>query len=283
MTDSFGRFTGRAGWPRDPMAQFLIIGALLFAADWWFGENESSLRRIEFGTTEVEQLAEISRRQWQRDPDEKQLRTMIEARIREEILYREALARGLDRDDVVVRRRLAQKMEFLAQQDVAAPTDAELQAYLREHRDLYRDPAVVDLEQMYFGEGSQARDRAASALARMGAGQPVSGVASLLPRTQQGVERRQLVQQYGDAFADAIQTMPDGEWLGPVESVMGIHLVRVAGRRHPAPDFDSLRERLQNDLGRERVEAAREAAYAELRAQYEVRVDGRVQPVVATQ
>ena len=110
------------GW-RDPLIQFLLIGALLFVADHAFGTGASSARRIVLGSSDIGQLKQIYLQQWQREPDAQQLQALIEARVREEIFYREAVARGLDQDDVIVRRRLAQKMDYLAQQDIAAPTD----------------------------------------------------------------------------------------------------------------------------------------------------------------
>ncbi|MFC5569043.1 peptidyl-prolyl cis-trans isomerase [Lysobacter yangpyeongensis] len=268
------------GW-RDPLIQFLLIGALLFVADHAFGTGASSARRIVLGSSDIGQLKQIYLQQWQREPDAQQLQALIEARVREEILYREAVARGLDQDDVIVRRRLAQKMDYLAQQDIAAPTDDELRAWLRAHRDRYSEPATYDIEQVYFGEGEQGRARAANALPALLDGRDVAGAASMLPRLQPGVDGEQLAQRYGNAFAEAVSTAKQMQWTGPVESAIGFHLLRVTATQRKVPDFDELRDRLRNDVSRERMDAARDRAYAELRAQYQVRVDGRMQPPVA--
>ncbi|MGD2140072.1 MAG: hypothetical protein PVH25_06750, partial [Burkholderiales bacterium] len=117
---------------REPLVHFLAIGVLLFVL--YALVNDDAPRRadrIEITGADVEQLALIFQKQWQRPPDSQELQGLIDARLREEVLYREALAMGLDENDTIVRRRLAQKVEFLMGDSggVTEPDDETLQAY----------------------------------------------------------------------------------------------------------------------------------------------------------
>ncbi|HSG82144.1 MAG TPA: peptidyl-prolyl cis-trans isomerase, partial [Gemmatimonadota bacterium] len=97
---------------REPLLHFVAIGAVLFLvhalASGLFQTDTS--RRIEITEAEIELLASTWQRQWMRPPTEQELRSLVRGRLREEILYREALAVGLDQNDAVVRRRMVQKM-----------------------------------------------------------------------------------------------------------------------------------------------------------------------------
>ncbi len=112
---------------------------------WSFGEKqEAESKEIVISSQQIELLASMWEKQWRRPPTPQELNGLIQSFIREEVLYREALAMGLDRDDMVVRRRLAQKIEFLAQ-DLATqgePGDAELRTFFEENSEDFEVPAL---------------------------------------------------------------------------------------------------------------------------------------------
>ncbi len=120
----------------------------------------------------VERLVEAWRRTWQRPPTAQELEGLIEDHIKEEILYREAIAMGLDRDDTIIRRRLRQKMEFLAE-DIAAqdePAEEELELFLEQNADRFRIDATVSFTHVYLNRdrrGERALDDAEALLARL--------------------------------------------------------------------------------------------------------------------
>jgi hypothetical protein len=139
---------------REPLGQFVALGIVLFVvyalASDLLASDEA--RRIAITESEIELLATTWERQWQRAPTAKELHALVDSRVREEVLYREALALGLDRNDVVVRRRMVQKMELLSQDLalLADPTDPELQAFFDENREDYRIPPRVSFSHVYF-------------------------------------------------------------------------------------------------------------------------------------
>lgn len=132
-------------WYREPLVHFLGIGALLFGAFALVNDEVGSVaeNRIEITASNVERLREVWSKQWNRQPTETELKGLINSHIREEVLYREGLALGLDKNDTIIRRRLAQKMEFLFE-DLAIqgkPTEEDLKAYFDRNKDKYLLPA----------------------------------------------------------------------------------------------------------------------------------------------
>ena len=160
---------------REPLVHFLAIGGVLLGAYSLLDrapEVEETSNEIALTVDSMAQLLMIFESQWKRQPTQGEFNAMIEDRIREEILYREALALGLDRDDTIVKRRMAQKMQFLAE-GVAAqrePTTDELQTWFAGHTDLFKMPARISFRHLYFSldkRGGSARDDAAKALAEL--------------------------------------------------------------------------------------------------------------------
>ncbi len=109
---------------REPLLHFLIAGALIFALGTLLDRspnNGINGNRIQIAAPEIQRLREVWTRQWGHAPDSSQMKNLIDDYIREEILYREALASGLDKDDTIIRRRLVEKMEFLSQELASTP------------------------------------------------------------------------------------------------------------------------------------------------------------------
>jgi hypothetical protein len=139
------------GLLREPLVHFLVVGGLLFAL---FGRNASELasqgKEIVVTAADLERLAGMFNRTWHRPPSEDELRAAVEDFVREEVLYRSAVSLGLDKDDTVIRRRLRQKMDFMSEDTVPLPRDAELHAFFDAHEDQFRVEALVSFRQIFF-------------------------------------------------------------------------------------------------------------------------------------
>jgi len=194
---------------REPLVHFLAIGALLFLAYSLMnpdagGDDE---RLIIVDDAVVERLEQGFTRQWRRPPDENELSGLIQEHLREEILYREALAMGLDQDDTIIRRRLAQKMEFLAE-DLAtavAPTEEELRAFYAERSDEFAEPARLSFTHVFLNPDKRGASTATDAelmLAELQAAGTVDpgerGDAFLMQSSYQFITRRAAV--WGGVF-----------------------------------------------------------------------------------
>ena len=274
---------------QEPLLHFLILGALLFGLySLLQGRAPKPATEIVVSRGQVQSLQAQFQRTRQRAPTSEELQGLVESWVREEIFYREGLAMGLDRDDPIVRRRVAQKLEFIA--DGASPTPptaAELQAWLDAHADKYQIEPRYTLRQIYFdvarhGEKLDAAVAAVAAVRRaLDAGQTPAGDPTLLPPALEKARASEVTRVFGKEFADALKALPINTWQGPLRSGFGVHLVRLsaieAGRR---ATLDEARAEVERDLLHARTAQSNAAHYEKLRARYTVRIDsiGTVAP-----
>jgi len=270
---------------REPLFHFLLIGAVLFTPYYFLhpaGNKAADSKEIRLSLDEISQQVLLFQSQWNRDPTPEELGQLMENRVQEEVLYREALALGLDQGDTIVKRRMAQKMQFLAE-DVAAarePTPDELQHWYHEHSAQFALPARYSFRHLYFSpdiRGTRAQDEAQQALSQL-TGQPEdAAVADSLADAfmfQDYYRERSpefLGKEFGPNFAVAIEHLSPGSWQGPVESGLGWHLVYVddviAGR---VPEFEEVMPEVKTAWLVEQKALAWDKTYKEMRARYTV-------------
>jgi parvulin-like peptidyl-prolyl isomerase len=269
---------------REPLVHFLLLGALLFLWSAWQGGGAAGSNRIVITPGVVEYLAAGFHRTWGRVPNELELKGLIDEHVKEEIAAREALAMGLERDDVVIKRRLRQKLEFLLVDDAAAepPTDAELQAWLDRHPDAFRIEAQLAIRQVLLRpeqRGASVSADASKLLARLRAtgaeaGTGGLGDASMLPAETPLEPLREVARTFGQDFADALMKLPPGQWSGPVESSFGLHLVFVRERTDGVPaELATVRPLVEREVLAERRKVQLQALYERLLAKYAVRIE----------
>jgi hypothetical protein len=270
---------------RDPLFHFLLLGAVIFAI---FGvaEQRHTDKPGEIVVTQgtIENLVTGFTRTWQRPPAEEELGGLVRDYIREEAAYREALAIGLDRDDVIVRRRLQQKLEFLSDDQSARmePSDNDLQAFLEVHPKLFEREAMFSFHQIYLDpqihRANLRRDesRLLNLLQKV-TEQPdpaALGDPFLLPQIFQDISFSEVKKTFGEQFASALSALPVGQWRGPVSSSYGEHFVILSHR--DADYLPSLAE-VRNQVRREWLDAKRVEAtkrfYDGLLRHYAVRIE----------
>lgn len=267
---------------RDPLVHFALLGVLLFAVFRALGGGEVDARSpIRLGAGDLELLQARWEQQWGRPPSPEELENLIETQLREEILYREALALGLDQNDAIVRRRLVQKMKFLAGSaaDASEPSEEELSAFLARYPERFRAPGSVTFEQIYFGHdahGKEISEVAARGLSAVRAGESVEGDPFLLAHAQDRVTDDRVGQLFGDNFRDAVTGLPIGSWQGPIASSYGLHLVFLEHRQPPrAPALREVRDRVVREWQAARRDEEAEEFYGNLRKRYPVEIEGR--------
>ena len=274
---------------REPLVQFLAIGGALFVVYAWSHRGRTgveSSREIVLSVEDLRLMDTYFESQWHRQPTVDELQALVEDKVREEVLYREALVMGLDRDDEIVKRRMAQKLQFLAE-DVAAahePTAAELRAWFSKNSRKFAQPGRYSFRHVYFSpdrRGAHAREDAAKALARL-AGQPENSAlaGSLADRfmfQDYYADRApgEIAKEFGPQFVVALEATKTGSWQGPIESGYGWHLVFVdiviPGR---IPPFEEAEEDVKTAWLAEQKQQAWDKAYKEMRAKYTVLVPG---------
>jgi hypothetical protein len=134
-------------WLREPLVQFLLIGAALFGIfALWGGPSTAPVGQYHIVITPgmVQNLIVSFQNQnvAKRAPTDMELDALIDTYVRDEVLNREARALGLDQDDTNVRSWLSKRMEFYLEGNaiVAPPTEDQLAAFLQKNAVSLRKP-----------------------------------------------------------------------------------------------------------------------------------------------
>jgi peptidyl-prolyl cis-trans isomerase C len=272
-------------WLREPLLHFLLIGAVLFGIYSWMNRGRMGIepsRQIAITMDDLRAMEGYFESQWHRPPTPVEFQAMVEDKVREEVLYREGLAMGLDKDDTIVKRRMAQKVEFLSE-DVAAahePSTAELKAWFDKNKEKFALPGRYSFRHIYFSpdkRGKIAEQDAAQALAKI-SGQPedsklaaAMGDNFMFQDYYGDRAPSAIAKEFGPQFAVALEKLKPGLWQGPVESGYGWHLVFVdsviPGR---IPAFEEMEPDVKTAWLAEQKSTAWQKAYADMRAKYSV-------------
>lgn len=265
----------------EPLLHFLIAGGLLFAAYGWLNrESADEPRTVRISVAEVNWLKETWTRQWQRPPTVEELRGLVTDYLKETLLAREAAEMGLDENDTIIRRRLAQKMDFLVQDTArfAEPGDTELRRFYSANQARYQAPARVSFSQLFFRNQADAQQ----GLAQLAERSPNElGDPSMLERDHAEADAQAVTSQFGDAFSHEVFGLETGQWQGPVASSYGFHLVRISARQDTQQlPYEAARAQVLTDWQREEQTKAGKRFFAELLKKYDVVVDSSVKPLV---
>jgi peptidyl-prolyl cis-trans isomerase C len=286
-TGTSGATSRRARLLSEPLLHFLIVGALLFGAYRIANPDRDAAvdpQQIELTTDDIRQLAVTWLAQGRPSPTAEQLRSLVDQKVTEEILFREAVALGLDRDDEIIKRRLAQKMDFLAA-DLAAmeePSKAQLQEWFARNAGRFALSAHTNFRHLYFSpdkRGIGAHDAAVAALSEI-AGKPADSPEIALIadpfmfKTYYGdATPEQMAKEFGPDFAATLFKLEPGSWQGPVQSGYGWHLVWVdsiePGR---IPAFEEVEPDIKSAWLDDRYRKVKRTALDEMRSRYRVLV-----------
>ena len=273
-------------WLTEPLLHFLLLGLAIFGTYRVLGDDEQPPSSIVVTEGIVNGQIESFSRTWLRPPTPQEVDELVREYVREEVYYREGIALGLDRDDTVIRRRLKQKLEFVAEAAGLAtePTDDDLRAFLEQRRDAYRTDARLSFMHVFLSaerrgdaveqDATRVLDTLQSTTATV---DPATlGDPTMLESQFEDVPLRDVAAQFGAEFAERVAHLPIGQWQGPIESGYGLHLVLVGARTDGrSPELGEIRDALRRDWLNERRFAANEAYYQSLLQRYTVTIEGR--------
>ena len=270
---------------KDPLFHFLLLGVAFFVLfEWVAGDTPTEIDRAEeIVITEgrIRALSENFAKVWQRPPTEQELDSLIQEHIREEVLYREALAMGLDRDDTIVRRRMRQKIEFLSEDIVSLvePSEEELQAFLAAQPERFREESRYSFRQIYLNADERGKSVEADALALLAELRENDGDASelgdrlMIEHRFEDAGERDIARALGTQFLEALADCPTGSWQGPIVSGFGLHLVHISARIDGrVPELAQVREAVFREWSAEQRKKTNEAFYEMLRERYTVTI-----------
>jgi len=270
-------------WLSEPLLHFLVAGGLLFAAYAWLNRNETTATdAVRITTAEVNWLKETWARQWRRPPDEQELRGLVIGYLKEELMAREAKEIGLDQNDTIVRRRLAQKMEFIVQDTarLAEPDEAQLRQRHEANRERYKNPTQITLTQIFF-KTEAAAQKGLAALKRRPADE--IGDPSMLERVFLQADLKLLSSQFGADFAGKAFALEPDRWQGPLASAYGFHLVRVSEKQESGlRPFEEVRAQVLEEWHIEQLARTNEQYFAGLLKKYRVDVEDSLKPLLGS-
>jgi hypothetical protein len=275
---------------KEPLLHFLVLGAALFGLFSLVGAKEvEQPAKIVVSAARIANLTNGFARTWQRPPTGEELRGLIDDYIRDEVFYREGKAIGLDRDDIVIRRRIRQKMEFVAEEmSVAEPSDDQLGAYLASHPDKFRIEDRLTFRHVFLSAARRAKSLEGDA----------EGVAAELARTTtafdaatlgdhfllgdefRAMTRSDIARTFGEPFAERLSALDHGRWQGPIPSPYGLHFVLLEEHAQGTlQSLDAVRQAVRREWMNARRIEAEEKLYRTLRARFEIVVDAPETPL----
>lgn len=277
---------------KDPLLHFLLIGALLFIIFEVFSNPQESSEQITITQGDITALSANFKRTWQRPPTPQELDRLIENKVLDEVAFREALAMGLDQDDLYIKRRLRMKLELLYEDlaGMALATDADLQTYYEKNLPAFSIDPQISFKQVYISTQKNriaAEEQARQTLSALNAAgadaDPFQfGDPSMLPADVPMSSLSIVKRQFGQTFAEQLHGSESGRWLGPLNSEYGLHLVfvreHVPGR---VRDFTEVRDKVEREWSALQREQIKKEAFEKLREQYQVMIEPN-QPSVAT-
>ncbi|MGX5805964.1 peptidylprolyl isomerase [Bradyrhizobium sp. Arg314] len=278
-------------WLREPLLHFAVVGAILFGGYSWLQESSvaaTAVQPVRIGEGDVRWLKQTWSSQWLRQPTAEELKGLVDDFLNEKLLAREAEEMGLEQDDSIIRRRLAQKLKFLVEDtaQLAEPSEAELRQFYAANPAHFETPGKLSFRQIYFDpehrkDASADAQVALAALNATGGTDAAAGDRLLFGDSFDNTDELALSGMFGRDFAREVIALEPGEWRGPVKSGYGFHLVLVTERTPTVlKPFETVRDAVLGEWrGAKQTELSRDYL-VELRRKYAVEVDDSVKAML---
>ena len=277
---------------KEPLIQFLLIGACIYGAYGLFGTpvEDTSDTDIVVSAGRIDGFVAQWKARWNRPPTRAELDGIIDQYVREEILYRQAKAMGLGEDDPVTRRRMAQKLEFMTSDlaRIVEPEEGELEAYLQDHLEQFREPERFTFLQVFFDPDSRDEatldDASAALLELQAAGEPdramQAGDIAMLQSYYRAASPLEIRKQLGQGFTTSIMELDVGNWYGPILSGYGVHLVYIYDREPaPEPNLADVEAQVFEAWQAQQTDEFNKLFYKSLKEQHQIIIeDGQLTP-----
>lgn len=272
---------------REPLFHFLLLGTgIFFFYAQFSASEEKSDQQIIITKQKIDTLANAFIKARGRAPTAEEMQQQLEYNIREQVLYREAMAMGLDQDDTIIRRRLAQKMKYLFNDlsVVSKPSDAQLQKFIEENPSKFTIPEMLSFSQVYFDpkeHGDSLDEDAKVLLEKLRTGFIKNsmdlGDRSLLPYDFNNERKSDIRSMFGDAFMQQAFRASKNTWEGPFHSAYGLHLIYIHKRTEAQlPPLSEIRDRVEREWMSFKQHEANEIFYQSMYQHYKIIIDDEV-------
>jgi parvulin-like peptidyl-prolyl isomerase len=276
---------------KEPLLHFAVVGAIVFGSYSWLSEKRhdtSAVAPVRIGEGDVRWLKQTWSSQWRRDPSANELKGLVDDLLNEKVMAREAETMGLEQDDTIIRRRLAQKLKFLVEDtaQLAKPDEAELRLYYAANPSHFETPGRLSFRQVYFNP-EHRKDAVADANAMRDELKAKSktvaaeGDRLLLGDSFDNTDELAVSGMFGADFAHEVFALDPGEWRGPIQSGYGVHLVLVTQRTPTAAKpFEAVKEAVLAEWRSAKQTELSRDYLAELRKKYGAELDDGAKAVL---
>lgn len=278
-------------WWREPLLHFGLIGAIIFGVSAFWTKSapgavetrQGVSRQIHLSESRLRELFAQFKQNEGHPPSSGELNKAADDWVHDEVLYREGLIAGLDRNDPVIRQRLVKLMQWylVGASSGGEPGESEMRQHFEANQERYRSSGGLAFEQVFFS--TKRRGPTAETDARMtlrsfeagtqtgievaiGHGDSMGGDKSA-EELQRG-KQEELAAKFGAPFVALVEKLPLGKWAGPYQSPIGWHVVKHGQPSNPT--FEELRAQIRSEIIASRGSASPEAAFQELRRKYDV-------------
>lgn len=276
----------------EPLVHFVVLGTILFSAWSWVNPSdaEGTDKVIVIDQRRLEHLETLWKAQWKRDPAPEDVAAIIDRHLRQEVFYREALNMGLDKEDDIIRTRLAQKMEAVAS-DLSilmkAPSETDLRDFYIQRKELFTLPDAFAFEQvLYLPEEAKDADLKVM-LEDLNSGEevPKNRINKLsVPNTWQLTSANALRNSFGGSFSNSLTQLPLGKWVGPIRSGLGLHLVKItANQPSQLASYEDIKDYVEQQYQYYAVLDAQKNMFQELLNKYQVQISANNVPETVMQ
>jgi hypothetical protein len=273
---------------KEPLVYFFVLGFVVFGLHSFLNrtnQENTDPFTVEVTSSDIEWIRSSWEARMKSQPMQHELQGLIDRYIRDEILFREALAMDLDDRDLVIQRRLVQKLTFVFEDlaETIEPADDELKNYMRQNQEKYRIPEMISFTQVYFNPEKRKNlmKEAENVLARLKSAKSAPEEAVSLGDTimiDSSFRERSLdevARTFGGQFAEELFSADQMGWQGPIASTFGLHLIYIEKRTASRmPEFENIREDVKNDFMYERKKEVTDSAYNAVKSRYTILVEG---------
>ncbi|EJC6851437.1 peptidyl-prolyl cis-trans isomerase [Vibrio parahaemolyticus] len=270
---------------KEPFIHFLFLGGLIFFSYSMlqqYHQNDDGTD-IVLDQRELNHVVELWKLQWKRDPNEQELTAIVDRYLRQEVFYREALAMDLDKNDKIIKERLSQKMESIAvdlNTLMSPPTDDELKKYFNENSDSYIEPEKYTFKQILFTNDELSIPQLTQLKNSLNKGKevPLNRIHKYsIPYEWKSVPSNEIKINLGEDFLKQLKSSDTKEWLGPIDSTYGMHLVYLESKTpSKLGDFDDIKARVLRDYQYQKGILAQKKLYSDLRKKYQIKVTAKI-------
>ena len=273
---------------KEPLVYFFVLGFVVFGLHSFLNranQDDTDPFTVEVTSADIGWIRSSWEARMKRQPTQQELQGLIKRYIRDEILFREAMAMDLDDQDLVIQRRLVQKLTFVFEDlaETLEPTDDELKKYLQKNQEKYRIPEMISFTQVYFNpekrkdvtkEVEKLLDRLKSA--QSAPEEAISlGDTIMIDSTFRKRSPSEVARTLGKKFTNELFLSSEMGWQRPIMSTFGVHLVYIDQRTaSKMPEYEIIREDVKNDFMYERKKQVIDSAYNAAKSRYTILLEG---------